>query len=56
MKPNLAIRALKMAIALKLTPKGCILHRDRGSQYCSHVYQNVLCEHGLEASMSGKGT
>ena len=35
MKRDLAIRALKMAIALRSPPRGCIFHRDRGSQYCS---------------------
>ena len=55
MKKDLAIRALKMAIALRRPAKGCIHHSDRGSQYCSHNYQKVLREHGLKASMSGKG-
>jgi len=36
MKRDLAIRALKMAIAFRAPPKGCIFHSDRGSQYCSH--------------------
>ena len=49
------IRALKMAIALRSPPRGCISHRGRGSQYCSHDYQKVLREHGLKASMTGKG-
>ena len=55
MKRDLAIRALKMAIALRSPPRGCIFHSDRGSQYCSHDYQKVLRDHGLKASMSGKG-
>ena len=55
MKRDLAIRALKMAIALRSPPRGCIFHSDRGSQYCSHDYQKVLREHGLKPSMSGKG-
>ncbi|WP_353428793.1 IS3 family transposase [Paracoccus denitrificans] len=55
MKRDLAIRALKMAIALRSPPRGCIFHSDRGSQYCSHEYQKVLREHGLKPSMSGKG-
>jgi putative transposase len=55
MKRDLAIRALKMAIALRSPPQGCLFHSDRGSQYCSHAYQKVLREHGLKASMSGKG-
>lgn len=32
MKRDLAIRALKMAIALRSPPKGCVHHTDRGSQ------------------------
>ncbi|MDP5084338.1 MAG: IS3 family transposase [Yoonia sp.] len=55
MKRDLAIRALKMAIAFRAPPKGCIHHTDRGSQYCSHDYQKILREHGFRASMSGKG-
>jgi len=55
MKRDLAIRALKMAIALRQPPPGCIHHTDRGSQYCSHDYQKFLRQHGLQVSMSGKG-
>ena len=55
MKRDLAIRALKMAIALRSPPPGCIFHSDRGSQYCSHDYQKILREHGFKTSMSGKG-
>ena len=44
-----------MAIALRSPPRGCIFHSNRGSQYCSHDYRKVLREHGLQASMSGKG-
>lgn len=55
MKRDLAIRALKMAIAFRAPPKGCIFHSDRGSQYCSHDYQKILRQHGFRVSMSGKG-
>ena len=55
MKRDLAIRALKMAVALRQPPKGCIHHTDRGSQYCSHDYQKLLRHHGFMVSMSGKG-
>ena len=50
MKRDLAIRALKMAIALRSPLRGCIIHSDRGSQYCSHDYQKILREHGFKAS------
>lgn len=55
MKRDLAIRALKMAIAFRQPPKGCIHHTDRGSQYCSHDYQKILRQHDFKVSMSGKG-
>lgn len=55
MKRDLAIRALKMAIAFRSPPEGCIHHTDRGSQYCSHDYQKILRQHGFQVSMSGKG-
>jgi len=55
MKRDLAIQALKMAVALRQPPKGCIHHTDRGSQYCSHDYQKLLRQHGFRVSMSGKG-
>ena len=55
MKRDLAIRALKMAVALLQPPKGCVHHTDRGSQYCSHDYQKLLSLHGIKVSMRGKG-
>lgn len=51
MKRDLAIRALKMAVALRQPPKGCIHHTDRGSQYCSHDYRKLLRQHGFKVSM-----
>ena len=54
-KRDLAIRALKMAIAFRSPPKGCIHHTDRGSQYCLYDYQKILRQHGVKALMSGKG-
>jgi putative transposase len=55
MKRDLAIRALKMAIAFRSPPRGCVFHSDRGSQYCSQEYYRILRDHGLRSSMSGKG-
>jgi len=34
---------------------GLIFHSDRGSQYCSHVFQGALAEYGMPNSMSRKG-
>jgi len=55
LKRDLAIRALKMAIALRQPSPGYMHHTDRGSQYCSHDYQKILREHGFQVSMSGTG-
>lgn len=55
MKKGLAIEALDRAIALRKPPAGCVHHSDRGSQYCSHDYQNRLKENGFLISMSGTG-
>ena len=54
-KRDVEIRALKMAIAFRSPPKGCIHHTDSGSQYCSHDYQKILRQHDFQVSMSGKG-
>lgn len=55
MKRDLAVRALRMAIALRQPPKGCIQHTDRGSQYCSRDYQKLLHQHGFQVSTGGTG-
>ena len=47
--------ALTMAIWRRKPPVGVIHHSDRGSQYCSDVYQRMLKQHGFICSMSGKG-
>ena len=54
MKRDLAIRALNMAMAFRQPLKGCIHHVDRGSQYCSHDYQKILCQNDFKVSMSAK--
>ncbi len=55
LKKDLAMDALRRAIALRRPPPGLIHHSDRGSQYCSHDYRRRLSEHGFIASMSGRG-
>lgn len=55
LKKDLALNALRRAIALRQPLPGLIHHSDRGSQYCSHDYQKLLRAHGMTASMSGKG-
>ena len=55
MKQALVIRALMMAINLRQPPPGLLHHSDRGSQYASYAYQDLLKQHGMIASMSRKG-
>ena len=52
---RVAATALKAAIRARQPPKGCIHHSDRGSQYASEVYRNVLADHGLVGSMGRRG-
>jgi putative transposase len=52
---NLVSQSLLRAVTIKRPEKGLLHHSDRGSQYCSHEYRNLLDECGLKASMSGKG-
>jgi putative transposase len=52
---RLAIAALNAAIASRAPPPGCVHHSDRGSQYASRDYRNVLALHGLVGSMSRRG-
>ncbi len=52
---NLVSQSLFRAVAAKRPPQGLIHHSDRGSQYCSHKYRNLLDSFGLIASMSRKG-
>jgi transposase InsO family protein len=48
--------ALKMAIkTLKISAKGLIHHSDRGSQYCSSMYVNILKKEGIKISMTENG-
>jgi transposase InsO family protein len=47
--------ALQMALGRRHPSAGLIHHSDRGSQYASHAYRDLLKEHGIECSMSGKG-
>ena len=54
-KRDLAICALNMAINLRKPPRGCIHHSGRGNQYCSYDDQKILCQHGFNVFMSGKG-
>jgi transposase InsO family protein len=52
---SLVSQSLFRAVAAKRPDKGLIHHSDRGSQYCSHEYRNILDRFGLQASMGRKG-
>jgi putative transposase len=52
---NLVSQSLFKAIATKRPAQGLIHHSDRGSQYCSHEYRNLMDRFGLKVSMGGKG-
>jgi len=52
---NLISQSLFKAVAAKRPAEGLIHHSDRGSQYCSHEYRNLMEHFGLKASMSRKG-
>ncbi len=55
MTTALVRRALMMAINLRNPPKGLMHHSDRGSQYASYAYRDLLSQHGMVCSMSRKG-
>ena len=52
---DLTLDALAMALARRRPPPGLLHHSDRGSQYASGDYQEVLAQHGIVCSMSRRG-
>jgi putative transposase len=52
---RLAAAALKAAIRMRRPTRGCVHHSDRGSQYASELYRQLLADHGLVGSMSRRG-
>jgi len=52
---QLTRNALKMAIARRNPPSGCIHHSDRGVQYAAHEYVDLLRGHDFQISMSRRG-
>ena len=55
MKAELVCDALKMAIWQRRPKAGLIHHSDRGSQYASKAFRQLLKAHSIEGSMSRKG-
>jgi putative transposase len=52
---DLTLRALRMALGQRVIEPGLVHHSDRGSQYASGDYTNLLNKNGIEISMSRKG-
>ena len=52
---RLAIAALRMALLQRRPRNPLIIHSDRGRQFASAAYRQVLAQHGLVASRSRKG-
>ena len=55
MKAELATDALRMAWFRRRPEAGVIVHSDRGSQYCSGLFQDTLKAYGMGSSMSRRG-
>jgi putative transposase len=55
LEAELAIAALRMALLERQPSPGLIHHSDRGVQYASHAYSEMLKQHGATISMSRKG-
>ena len=52
---ELTLTALRMAIKQRGVPPGLVHHSDRGSQYASNDYTDLLKANGIRISMSRKG-
>jgi putative transposase len=55
LEAELAIAALKMALAERKPEAGLVHHSDRGVQYASEDYTDLLKQHNAQISMSRKG-
>jgi len=55
MRTELVSDALRMAWFRRRPEAGLIVHSDRGSQYCSHDFQDLLKGYGMRSSMSRRG-
>src|SRR5580765_4519676 len=55
LEAKLAVAALRMAIEQRKPAAGLVHHSDRGVQYASTVYTDLLKAHHAEISMSRRG-
>src|SRR6516225_1336437 len=53
---DLPIQALRLALEQRQPAPGLVHHSDRGSQYASHDYTDLLKAHGCQISMSHKAS
>ena len=54
MEDELTLAALRMALSRRVVSAGLVHHSDRGSQYASNDYTDLLQAHGIAISMSRK--
>lgn len=52
---ELALEALNMALGLRTPAEGMLFHSDRGCQYASRDYRQILSQRKIICSMSRKG-
>src|SRR5258707_5590721 len=55
LEAELAVSALTMALRQRRPEPGLVHHSDRGVQYASREYTDLLKQHGAQISMSRKG-
>ena len=55
LEDELTLTALGMALARRVVQPGLVHHSDRGSQYASNDYTELLTSNGIAISMSRKG-
>lgn len=55
MRTELVAIALRQAVFRERLAPGFLFHSDRGSQYASEPFRDLLCRHGAIPSMSAKG-
>ena len=55
MKKELVLDTLNMGLNRRKTRAGLLHHSDRGSQYASYKFQNILAKNKFKCSMSRKG-
>jgi putative transposase len=55
MEDELTLTALRMALVCRTAGPGLVHHSDRGSQYASGDYTDLLKAHRIQISMSRKG-